>query len=109
MAAYTPLEADTNTLRATLADLPLTQLTGKDSPTSEHGVNYDLIIKGPESGTPNNVEYYAAWCEQFFLSKKDQGYTTIVWRTKPEIMDYEEKRQHTKRMVLQFHLLPKKD
>ena len=107
MAAYSPLEADTNTLRASIADIPLSQVMGRDSPMSEHGIAYDMIIKGPESGTPNNVEYYVAWCEQFFLSKKDQGYTTIVWREKPTVMDYEEKRSHTKRMVLNFHLLPR--
>ena len=105
MAAYSPLEAETNALRAALAGLPLSQSLGRDSPVSEHGIPYQMIIKGEGS----NLEYFIGWAEQYFLSQKEKGSTSIVWRVKPEIMDYEEKRQLSKRLVLQFHLLPKKD
>ena len=102
MAAYSPLEAETNTLRAALADLPLTQSMGRDGPVSEHGLAYQMIIKGEGS-----VKYFIGWAEQYFLTQKDKGSTGIVWRVKPEVMNYEDRRHHAQRLVLQFHLLPK--
>lgn len=94
MAAFSPLAEPTSKLHALIAELPIVQSDGPDTNT------YDALIYHQSTG-----EDLALVAVEKLRAMIEDGATEIVWRERPQIMQYENARKFSKALVMNFRLV----
>lgn len=101
MACHYPSPESVELLRQALVSMNFTDRQGIDADVSEYGIPYKYITANDASAS--------ALCDMAKSHLKrefDNGATEIIWRKAPLINGFEEGRQHSFALVLEYHTLP---
>lgn len=102
MAAHYPDPDAAEILRKALVSMQFPDRIGIDSEVSEFGVTYKRI-----TAKDDDANALASMAQSHLKREFDNGAQEIIWRKIPTINGFEEGRNHSKMLVLEYHTLPK--
>jgi hypothetical protein len=101
MACHYPDQAANEVLRAALVSMNFPDRLGIDADVSEYGIAYLR-----KTAKDDDTEALASMAKSVLQREFDVGATEIVWRKLPVINGFEENREHSHMLVLEYHTLP---